>query len=85
MCGAVEELSTIRVSRSDIAMLRIFGKSIAIFSHPERSPIVETIDEIRIFLLLQYYAGFIPEKEWSEMLARDSMLLAMFNGAETVH
>ena len=65
-------------------MLKGFGKSFANLFHHE-SPPVEDLDESRIFLMLQYQAGFIADSEWSEMLARDPELLAMHRGPETVH
>jgi hypothetical protein len=65
-------------------MLKGFGKSLANLFHHER-PLVGDLDESRIFLLLQYQAGFIPDSEWSQMLAHDPELLAMYSGPKTVH
>lgn len=66
-------------------MIKVFGKSLSDLFHHERPFIGDSADESRIFLLLQYQAGFIPDSEWVEMLAHDPELSMMFHGPDTMH
>lgn len=65
-------------------MLKGFGKSLANLFHPEK-PVVETVDEGREFSVFLYKAGFIPDSEWSEMLAHDPELHALYHGPKAIH